>query len=215
MARYSHFGADKSDVLNRLPGAVESDFGSATLLAALDDAEARVEAALPDRVRRLLVRVEGEVLAAGAVPPLASAALSLGAASALTLYDGVTGDYADRSPAQRLDPATYALDEDGRTVAFDPPLVPRGRLTADYAHTLADGLAVLADLVAELAAARLARYVLGHQPAWVEALAAEAQARLDALADARTGIPELDAVPLYDDWERAARGTRCGRLVRV
>jgi len=215
MSRYSCFGADKSDVLHRLPGAVEDDFGEAAILAALDDAEARVEAALPDRVRRLLTRVEGEVLAAGAVPPLAQAVLTFGAAGGLVLYDGVTGDYADRSPDQRLAPTAYTLGEDRRTLAFDPPLVPRGTLTADYDAAVAGGPRVLGDLVAELAAARLARYVLGHQPAWVEALAAEATARLDALADGRTGVPELDAVPLYDDWERAPRGTRCGHLVRA
>lgn len=188
--------------------------GPATLLAALDDAEALIEAHLPARYRRLLTRVEGEVVVPAAVAGQTMAVLALHQASGLALYDNYAGDYADRTPADAMGSSTYSLDGDGRTITFSPPLAEGARIVADYPHSLAGGIGVLADLVAELAAARLARFVLAHQPEWVDAVVAQANLRLDALADGRTGIPELDAVRLVEDWERAVTGTRVGKLER-
>ncbi len=188
--------------------------GPSTILAALADAEARVEAHLPDRYRRMLTRVEGELIVTGADAGQTDAELALGPASALTLYDNYRGDYADRSPDDAMGTSTYSLDADGVTVHFSPPLAAGARIAADYEHQLADGVGVLADLVAELAAARLARFVLGHQPDFVQTLLAEADQRLDALADGRTAVPELDAVRLYEDWEHRPGGIRAGALDR-
>jgi len=213
MAKYAFFGATADDVVRRLPG----DFGGtslATVEAALTDAEIRVEAALPARYRRLLCRVEGEVIVPAAAAGQASADLALPAASALTLYADFAGPYADRAAADAMDASAYELNEDGDAVAFAPALVEGTRVVADYDTTLADGIGVLADLVATVAAAALARRVACGPPPWAEALAAEADARLAALADGRAAVPELDAIRLYDDWERLPGGTRVGRLER-
>lgn len=188
--------------------------GPTTILAAMDDAEALAEAHLPEHYRRLLTRVEGEALVPAATAAQASAELAMPQASGLALYDSYVGDYADRTLADRMGATTYSLDADGRTVHFAPALAEGTRILADYNHTLAAGIGVLAALVAELAAARLARFILGHQPAWVDALVAQADARLAALADGRAGIPELDRIRLADDRERTLRGTRTGCLVR-
>jgi hypothetical protein len=188
--------------------------GPSTILAALDDAQARVEAHLPDRYRRMLTRVEGELIVPQAEPSQSQATLALGPATTLVLYDNYRGQYADRSPDDAMGTSTYSLDADGVTVHFSPPLAAGARIAADYEHELTDGVGVLADLVAELAAARLARFVLGHQPDFVQALLAEADQRLDALAAGRTAVPELDAVRLYEDWEHRPGGIRAGALDR-
>ncbi|MFP4058713.1 MAG: hypothetical protein ACLF0G_17740 [Candidatus Brocadiia bacterium] len=196
-----------------LSGDVVND-GPSVLRAALAGAEACIEAALPDRYRRLLRRVEGELLVDRATAGQLAAALALRQATGLVLYADYAGPYADRGPDDAMEPSRYALEPDGQTVVFSPALAEGTRVLADYEHDLADGVEVLADLAAELAAARLARFVLGHQPRWVEALAAQAEGRLAALAEGRAGVPELDAVRLVEDWERAAGTIRAGTLRR-
>lgn len=188
--------------------------GPAVAEAAMGQAEARVEARLPDRYRRLLRRVEGDVVVPAATEGQLTAVISLPAASGLALYADYAGPYADRTPADAMDASAYGLNDDGDIITFSPALVEGTRIVADYGHTLSEGIGVLADLVAELAAARLARFVLGHQPEWVESLAADAADHLAAVADGRCGIPELDTIQLYDDWERTATGTRVGYLER-
>ena len=193
------------DVLNDGPSVVG---------AALDDAEALVEAHLPDRYRRLLRRVEGEIVVAAASPSQATATVALGAASNLVLYPDHVGPYADRVRADRMDESLYSLGGDGVTITFSPALSENARVAADYDHTLADGIAVLADLTAALAAVQLTAYLHGHTDEWVRSLERVARERLATLGDGRCGVPELDAIRLVDDWERAARGTRVGRLER-
>ena len=213
MSNYAFFGATADDVLRRLPGDLASTSHS-VVEAAMTDAETRVEAALPDRRRRLLSRVEGEVIVGAATEGQLSAAVALPVASSLVLYADYTGPYADRSAADAMDDSAYELDEDGEIVAFSPALAEGTRIVADYDTTLADGVRVLAELVAVLAAASLARRACYGRPEWAAALTADADARLAALTDGRTGIPELDAIRLYDDWDRSATGVRVGHLER-
>jgi len=217
MSQYAFFGATVDDVRRRLPGDLSLG-GASAIEAALGDAETRVEAALPDRYRRLLRRVEGEVLVPAAAEGQLSAAVGLPAASNLDLYalpgPYVPFSYADRSPDDAMDPAAYSLDDAGEIVTFSPALARGTRIIADYSTSVAGGVRVLADLAAALAAAQLARAVGFGRPELVDALARDAEARLAALADGQAGVPELDALRLVEDWERAPRGVRCGYLVR-
>lgn len=207
------FGATADDVLRRLPG--EMNHGEPSLIeAALADAEARVEAALPERYRRLLRRVEGEIIVPAAAEGQLTAAVGLPQASGLALYADYAGPYPDRTIADAMDPAAYRLDDSGEFVVFDPGLRAGTRVVADYGTSLSGGSRSLAELVSALAAAALARVAGYGRPEWVESLARDAADRLDALADGRIGVPDLDALRLYDDWERAPRGIRVGQLVR-
>jgi len=194
-------------------GDVVND-GPAVAEAAMAQAEGWVAARLPERTRRLLRRVEGEVVVPCASAGQLTAVLSLPAATNLTLYADYIGPYADREPADAMDPSAYELNADGDIVAFAPALDEGTRIVADYDTSLSEGIGVLADLLAELAAARLARFVLAHQPEWVASLATEAADHLAAVADGRCGIPELDAIALHDDWQRSAGTTRVGYLER-
>jgi len=191
------------------------DDGPTVVQAALTGAAALVEASLPERYRRLLSRVEGEMLVADAQASQTTATLGLAGASGLVLYDDYTGPYADRSQLDAMSTGLYTLGGDRQTVTFSPALTEGTRIVADYDHDLSEGLAVLVALAADLAAARLAAFVLAHQPEWVQTLLDQAQARLVALADGSFGVPELDALRLYDDWERTLRGTRVGTIERV
>ena len=213
MPTYQVFGATADDVLRRLPG--EMNHGEPSLIeAALADAEARVEAALPERYRRLLRRVEGEVIVPAAAEGQLTAAVGLPQASGLALFADLAGPYSDRTAADALDPAAYHLDDSGEFVVFDPGLPAGTRVMADYDTSLSGGSRSLAELASALAATALARVAGYGRPEWVESLARDAAERLDALADGRIGVPELDALRLADDWERAPRGIRVGQLVR-
>jgi len=214
MATHHFFGATADAVRRRLPGDL-AQAAPSLVEAALADAEARVEAALPERYRRLLARVEGEVIVPSASEGQLTAALGLPAARRLVLYANLARPYPDRTAADAMDPATYQLAEGGEYVTFAPALARGTRVLADYDTTLADGVRVLADLVAVLAAADVARPATYGRPELAQDLAREGAERLAALADGRLGVPELDALRLADDWERAPRGLRCGHLARV
>ena len=213
MSNHNFFGATPDDVLRRLAGS-GATLTISQVEAAMDDAEARIEATLPDRYRRLLSRVEGEVIVRAATDGQAEAALGLPAASGLVLYADLACPYPDRSTADEMPPSAYTLDEAGATVLFSPPLSRGTRVVADYDTTLANGLRILADMLAAIAAAELARVACFGRPEWVEHLSVNAADRLAALADGSLAVPELDQLVLYDDWERSPRGVRCGQLVR-
>ncbi len=213
MPQYNFFGATTDDVLRRLRGDA-GPFAPSEVEAAMNDAEARIEAALPDRLRRLLSRVEGEVIVLAASDGQAEAPLGLPAASGLALYADLACPYPDRTPADAMPASAYTLDDAGEKVTFSPPLSLGTRVVADYTTSLAAGVRVLADLLAYLAAADLARSHVRGQPEAVQAMLAGAEARLAALAEGDLAVPELDALTLYDDWERAPRGIRAGELVR-
>jgi hypothetical protein len=213
MSDYACFGATVDDVLRRLPGDL-GGVSHAAVEAALSDAEARVEAALPEHYRRLLRRVEGEVIVAAATEGQLSAAIGLPAASSLVLYADLAGPYADRTAADAMDPSSYELNGDGDVVTFSPALTEGTRVVADYDTTLADGVRVLAELVVVLAAASLARRACYGQPEWLDAMVGDGDARLTAVAHGVLGLPELDALTLYEDWERRAAGLAIGSLER-
>jgi len=213
MPTYDFFGATADDVLRHLPPDTDR-LAPSRIEAAMAEAEARIEAALPERYRRLLRFVQGEVIVRAATDGQASATVGLPAASGLVLYADLTGPYADRTRADEMPASAYELDEDGETITFSPALARGTRVAADYATTLARGVRVLAELVAFVAAAELARTTCHGRPDLVERLLRDADARLALLADGATAVPELDALALYDDWERAPRGIRAGELVR-
>ena len=213
MSSYSFFGATADDVLRRLPGDLAST-SLATVEAAMSDAETRVEAALPERYRRLLSRVEGEVVVRAATEGQLSAAIGLPVASDLVLYADYAGPYADRAAADAMDGSAYELDEEGEMVAFSPALGEGTRIVADYDTTVSSGVRVLAELVAALAAAALARRACYGRPEWLDAIVGDADARLAVIAHGARGIPELDAIVLYEDWERRTRGIAVGSLER-
>ncbi len=213
MSSYHFFGATADDVLRRLAGSGAS-LSVSQVEAAMHDAEARVEAALPDRYRRLLSRVEGEVIVRAASEGQAEATIGLPAAAGLVLYADLACPYPDRSAADEMPPSAYTLDEADEKVAFSPPLARGTRVVADYDTTLAGGSRILADMLAAVAAAELARVGCFGRPEWVEQMSRNATDRLAALADGSLAVPELDGLTLYDDWERAPQGVRCGQLVR-
>lgn len=213
MPTHNFFGATAADILRRLPGEA-GPLAPSLVEAAMEDAEARIEAAMPERYRRLLSRVEGEVIVQHAASGQLTAPIGLPAASNLALYANLRGPYPDRSAAFAMPEDAYQLNETGEYAVFSPGLRAGTRVVADYDTSLAGGIRVLAELLAELAAADLARVAVRGASQEVAARLAAAESRLDALAAGRLGIPELDALRLYDDTERSPRGLRCGELLR-
>ncbi|NQT86939.1 hypothetical protein HQ560_09255, partial [bacterium] len=77
--------------------------GPTVIQAALVGASALVEASLSERYRRLLSRVEGEVIVGEAESGQTTATLGLAEASTLVLYEDYAGCYADRSQVDAMD----------------------------------------------------------------------------------------------------------------
>ena len=117
-SRYGYFGASFHDVSRRLPG--DLTVSPVMIDAALCDAESHVEAFLPDRYRKLLSRVEGEVLVFCACEGQLSEGVSLPAASNMVLFANLSGLYADRRVADEMDSSAWTLDEHGEIVTFSP-----------------------------------------------------------------------------------------------
>ena len=211
-SRYGYFGASFHDVSRRLPR--DLTVSPVMIDAALCDAEAHVEAFLPDRYRKLLSRVEGEVLVFCATEGQISAAIGLPAATNLVLYGNVRGPFSYRRAADQLPSSSYSLSETGDVVLFSVGMLPGTRIIADYNTSLGDGVRVLAHLVATLAAGQIAGAIMVGQPAVSETLLGEAEKRLASLAAGLCGVPEFDALRFVDDWERGPRGIRTGYLDR-
>jgi len=204
------------DVVNDGPERIEED---------LAWAESEVASLLPDRYRRLLARVDGEVIVRRADGGQTSATLCgvaspfTAAPSGVRLFLNYRGDWADRSEADAMDSADYAVD--GCTVTFTGGLSEGDQVVAEYAHDLSAPPRVLTDAAIDLAAGRAAqRAHLDHERgevAWVAALAEQVRSRLAGLAGAQgttpRGIAEFDDLALYADWQReGGRGLSSGNL---
>jgi len=116
------------DVRRRLPNDLSVPASSIDI--ALCDAESRVESILPDRYRKLLTRVEGEVLVFCACEGQLSEGVSLPAASNMVLFANLSGLYADRRVADEMDSSAWTLDEHGEIVTFSPGLAWGTRIVA-------------------------------------------------------------------------------------
>jgi hypothetical protein len=205
-------------------GDVVND-GPAQLEACLAQAETDVESLLPDRYRRLLTRVEGEVIVRRADAGQTTATLC-GVTSPFAtsptdvrLYADYAGDWGDRTGADAMDASAYSVV--GRTVTFTSALSEGTQVVAEYGHSLDAAPAVLKhcviDIAAHAAAGRAHRDHEATEAAWVAEFAARARDRLAGMAGDRhappRGIPEFDELDLYDDWTREpAAGVRTGQI---
>ena len=204
----------EGDVVNDGPEQLERD---------LAWAENEVVSLLPARYRRLLSRVEGEVVCRRAAPGQTSVVLCnipnpfTTSPSNVRLYLNYSGDWHDRRPSDQVDEGDYSIE--GRVVTFAAPLGEGDSLLAEYDHDLATPPRILTDATVDLAAYRAAqRAHLDHQGGeveWVLRYFKEAQGRLGGVATGQRGIPEFDDLCLWADWQRqSAAGFQAGHLYR-
>ncbi len=220
-AQFNFFGATAAEVLHEFKGATYNDFetssgagdGEAEVTSALERAEDVLLAYLPPRYRRLLSRVEGEIVEEYASAGQASVTLSVAVASPAALrlwrnwlYRGV------------LPPLSRALTEgdglswelSGQTVTFSPPLSRGDSIIASYnADASAWEIPLLARQLVLVAAFSLGDRVFGDgDSGWKSARAGfdSALALLRDLRDGKAGVAELERVRLVEGSGESARG---------
>ncbi len=229
-AQFNFFGATAAEVLHEFKGAVYTDFdtssgsgdGEAEVTAALERAEDVLLAYLPPRYRRLLTRVEGEIVEEYADEDQADVTLFVSVASPAALrlwrnwpHRGVM------SPANREITSGSGIEWEltGQTVTFSPPLARGDSIIASYdADATAWDIPLLARQLVLVAAFSLADRVFGDgDSGWKSARAGfdSALALLRDLRDGRAGIAEFENLELIEGSgeKSAGRGStrRLGR----
>jgi len=187
------------------------DNGPECIRRELVRAESFVTSKLPERCRKLVDRVEGEVIVDSAEEAQDSAALGLATASNVKLYKNFAGMLNELGPEDELADTAWSLD--GQDVTFDPALVEGDRVLASYDVTIAT-ICILRTLLTDLATFRVGRSLIAQfdrvTPEWLLSFRDRGEKTLEEIFSTGRGIGELDALRLYEDWERPGRGIRCG-----
>jgi len=174
-------------------------------------AESFVVSKLPERYRKLISRVEGEVIVASAQEGQESAELGLATASNVKLYKNFTGMLDELGPLYELDDSEWSRE--GQSITFDPALVEGDRVLASYDVTVG-AVRILQTLLVDLATFRIGRGLVGQfdrvTPEWLLSFRDRGEKILEEIFSAGRGVDELDTLKLYEDWERPGAGIRCG-----
>ena len=174
-------------------------------------AESFVISKLPERYRRMIGRVEGEIVVDSAEEGQNSAEMGLAAASNVKLYKNFAGMLNELSPADEMGDSLWSVD--GQSITFDPALVEADRVLASYDVTMGT-VCILQTLVVDLATFRIGRGLVGQfdraTPEWLMSFRDRGEKTLEEIFSTGRGVAELDSPKLYEDWERPNRGIRCG-----
>jgi len=187
------------------------DNGPECIRRELVRAESFVTSKLPERYRRLIDRVEGEVIVDSAQEGQDSATLGLATAGNVKLYKNFAGILNELGPEDEL-PDT-AWSRDGQNITFDPALVEGDRVLASYDVAIGT-VCILRTLLTDLATFRVGRSLVGQfdrvTPEWLLSFRDRGEKRLEEVFSTGRGIGEFDGLKLYEDWERPGHGVRCG-----
>jgi len=191
------------------------DNGPQVIQRELVRAESLVISKLPERYRRLVERVDGELIVRNAEPGQASASLGLPPAATVKLYRNFAGMLEDLPLAGELDASAWSLDE--QAVTFDPPLAEGDRILASYDVAIGP-VTILQTVLLDLATYRVGRMLFGQldavTPEWLNSFRDRAEQVIDEIASSGRGIAELDSLSLYEDWQRPNRGIISGVVER-
>ena len=191
------------------------DNGPELIWRELVRAESFVVSKLPERYRRLLERVEGEIVVRCATAGQREAVLGLGVARNVRLYRNFEGMLEDLGRGAEMGGGSWSVE--GQAVSFDPGLCEGDRVLASYDVSV-ERLCILQTLVVDLATYRVGRRLLGQfskvSPEWLLSFRERGEEVLEEIFSSGRGVAELDGLVLYEDWERRGGGLRCGRVVR-
>jgi len=191
------------------------DNGPECIRRELVRAESFVVSKLPERYRRMLERVAGEIIVSSAQEGQTTAVLALPPGEDVKLYKNFTGILAELSHYPEMAQDSWTLE--GQTVTFDPPLAAGDMVLARY-DVDDPHLQILQTLLVDLATYRVGRRLVGQfaqaSPEWLISFRDRGESTLEEIFSTGRGVAELDAVRLYEDWERPNRGLRSGVVER-
>ena len=192
------------------------DNGPEVVWRELVRAEGFVISKLPERYRKLLDRVDGEVIVRSAAAGQTSALLGLEPVEGdVKLYKNFAGLLEELGPDDEMDAGEWSLSE--RAITFSPGLAEGDRVLASYGVGVLS-LCVLQTVLVDLATYRVGRLLVGQlakvTPEWMLSFRDRAERVLDEICSAGRGVAELDGLVLYEDWTRPNRGVACGSVER-
>jgi len=216
-AQFNYFGATAAEVLHEFKGAAYTDFetspgagdGEAEVGSALDRAEDVLLAYLPPRYRRVLTRVEGEIVEESADEGQTDVTLSLAVASEPELRVWKNWPHRGRPPESSYELAATEWGRSGQTVTLARALSAGDSvIAAYYVEKSSWEIPLLARAVVAVAAFSLADRVFGgDDPGWRDARRAfdSALELLRDLRDGGAGVPEIEDLRMNaGSGERAA-----------
>lgn len=187
------------------------DDGPECIRRELVRAESFVVSKLPERYRKLLGRVDGEIIVRRAEGGQDSALLGLATASSVKLYKNFTGILNELGPENELPAGLWTRE--GQTITFDPALIEGDRVMASY-DVAVGAIGILQTLVVDLATFRVGRRLVGQfeqvTPEWLLSFRDRGEETIEEIFSSARGVSELDELDLYEDWERGGRGVRSG-----
>ncbi|HUW30990.1 MAG TPA: hypothetical protein VM223_05205 [Planctomycetota bacterium] len=191
------------------------DNGPQVIQRELVRAESLVISKLPERYRRLIERVDGELIVRSAESGQTAATLGLPPAGTVKLYRNFTGMLEELPGAGELDAASWSRD--GQAITFDPPLAEGDRILASYGVAI-ETITILQTILLDLATYRVGRMLFGQlqavTPEWLLSFRERGEQVLDEIFTSGRGIAELDSLSLYEDWQRPNRGIISGIVER-
>lgn len=156
MSLFSRFGATFTDILNRMPGVVVSDFdtgvgtadGQSIIEGFMDDEETFIFSMMPEEIQTKLTKIEGEIIIRRARGTETSATLGITTSPTnIRLY---------RNPVVRLRDLTVDDEWDEFTdggngaITFNAALSKNDLILATYSHSKTDFI-LLKSLIIDLA----------------------------------------------------------------
>jgi len=191
------------------------DNGPECIRRELVRAESFVVSKLPERYRRMLNRVTGELIVSRAQEGQTTAALALAPGVDVQLYKNFTGMLEELSRYPQMPADSWSLEE--QAVTFAASLAAGDMVLACY--DVGDPhLQILQTLLVDLATYRVGRRLVGQfaqaTPEWLVSFRDRGESTLEEIFSTGRGVAELDAVRLYEDWERPNRGLRFGVVER-
>ena len=191
------------------------DDGPEVVWRELVRAESFVLSKLPERYRRLIDRVDGELIVRSAEQGQQTAQLALPPAGTVKLCKNYSGLLEDLAPDDELDPAAWSCED--QTITFAPTLEQGDRVLASYDAAPAT-ICILQTLLVDLATWRLGRKLFGQlssvTPEWLLSFHDRGEKVLDEIFTTGRGIAELDAIVLFEDWQRPTHGIAWGVVER-
>jgi len=229
----SWLGITHTDILQKLRGVVLEDCsrtgteaaGQTALETHIKTAYAKVKSRLPSRYRRMLYKCPGELFAnCAAGTTQFTLSLSNATDGTVLVYQNFSRAWNTRTRADALTSDEVSLS--GQVVTLSSSVADGDRIVIEYDYdgTCLSPSAAEDDWALWLCVANLAAFYAGREafqwladgeiPEYIDDYKTDAMEWLEAIQSQDAGIPILDDVVLYEDWDVPARGARSIHLRR-
>jgi len=192
-----------------LVGSGASNFPTARATEIIDNWDSYVCSRLPEKYRRMLTKVEGEILVTYATNNLTTVTTGLKPISNLMIYPNYSKNWKNRFPIDTLDTDDYSYVALTGVITFDTALVDGTSIICEYNHTNTTTCNYLRRIAICLAHSQ----ILEEMPTFtagmvtrIQDLRQQAYGDLDRLRKGESGLQMFDQLLLIEEKETQSEG---------